>query len=76
MAMPLRAFKAGMNALLGMVNRDDPRIRHLSGYAEGGRPSGREWSGSEYRAQVTVQGHTVNAPSLDYDRLADEGVTA
>lgn len=62
--------------LLGMVNDDDPRVSAvghmlgLPGYAKGGSV-GREWSGSSsLTPKVTVEGHTMTAPTIDYSSLA------
>ena len=41
------------NRLLGLVNRDDPSVQHLAGYASGG-PVGREWSASAVAPAVQV----------------------
>lgn len=43
------------NRLLAAINRDDPEVRPLAGYADGGRVQGREWSGRSLAPQVTVQ---------------------
>ena len=47
--------------LLAAINRDDPKVRHLAGYAEGGRARGREWSGRAVAPQVTVQAPPAQA---------------
>ena len=61
------------DSLLGMVNADDPRVRHLAGLAEGGR-AGREWSA---RAAAPVVNVTAPAgDGINYGALRDMVVAA
>ena len=45
------------HGVLSAINRGDPSVRHLAGYAGGGRP-GREWSANSINPVVNV-----NAPA-------------
>lgn len=56
--------------VLDAINRDHPSVRHLAGYYDGGQ-IGREWPGSAVAPAVNVQGHTITAAPIDYDRLAE-----
>ena len=52
------------DSLLGMVNADDPRVRHLAGLTEGGR-AGREWPAAPAAAmQVTASAPHVDAVAI------------
>lgn len=64
------------NRLLAAINRDDPEVRPLAGYAAGGRVQGREWSASEYRAQVTVQAPGVVLDAHTVGQIVGEHVDA
>lgn len=52
------------NDVLGLINRDDPRVRPLAGLAEGGRV-GREWPAVPAAAvQVTASAPAVDAVAI------------
>ncbi|WP_180537142.1 phage tail tape measure protein [Micrococcus luteus] len=64
------------HGVLDAINRGDPSVRHLAGYAGGGRP-GREWSATSINPVVNV--NTPAAPGVDVDaiaRAAEAGVAA
>ncbi|WP_430754620.1 phage tail tape measure protein [Micrococcus luteus] len=55
------------HGVLSAINRGDPSVRHLAGYAGGGRP-GREWSATSINPVVKV--NTPAAPGVDVGALA------
>ena len=55
------------HGVLSAINRGDPSVRHLAGYAGGGRP-GREWSATSINPVVNVS--TPAAPGVDVNALA------
>lgn len=64
------------HGVLSAINRGDPSVRHLAGYAGGGRP-GREWSATSINPVVNV--NTPAAPGVDVNaiaRAAEAGVAA
>ncbi|WP_176227994.1 phage tail tape measure protein [Escherichia coli] len=54
------------HGVLSAINRGDPSVRHLAGYAGGGRP-GREWSATSINPVVNVTAPA--APGLDAGAL-------
>lgn len=64
------------HGVLSAINRGDPSIRHLAGYAGGGRP-GREWSANSINPVVNV--NAPAAPGVDVNAIAqaaESGVLA
>lgn len=55
------------HGVLSAINRGDPSVRHLAGYAGGGRP-GREWSATSINPVVNVTAPT--APGVDVNAIA------
>ena len=55
------------HGVLSAINRGDPSVRHLAGYAGGGRP-GREWSATSINPVVNV--NAPAAPGVDVNALA------
>ena len=55
------------HGVLSAINRGDPSVRHLAGYAGGGRP-GREWSANSINPVVNV--NTPAAPGVDVNAIA------
>ncbi|NHQ56824.1 phage tail tape measure protein [Micrococcus luteus] len=55
------------HGVLSAINRGDPSVRHLAGYAGGGRP-GREWSATSINPVVNV--NTPAAPGVDVNAIA------
>ena len=54
------------HGVLSAINRGDPSVRHLAGYAGGGRP-GREWSATSINPVVNV--NAPAAPGVDTGAL-------
>lgn len=54
------------HGVLSAINRGDPSVRHLAGYAGGGRP-GREWSATSINPVVNVS--APPAPGVGVDDL-------
>ena len=55
------------HGVLSAINRGDPSVRHLAGYAGGGRP-GREWSATSINPVVNVTapaGQGINPGELE-----------
>ena len=55
------------HGVLSAINRGDPSVRHLAGYAGGGRP-GREWSAASINPVVNVNapaGQGINPGELE-----------
>ncbi len=64
------------HGVLSAINRGDPSVRHLAGYAGGGRP-GREWSATSINPVVNVTAPA--APGVDVNAIAqaaESGVLA
>lgn len=64
------------HGVLSAINRGDPSVRHLAGYAGGGRP-GREWSATSINPVVNVTAPA--GPGVDVEaiaRAAEAGVAA
>ena len=64
------------HGVLSAINRGDPSVRHLAGYAGGGRP-GREWSATSINPVVNV--NAPAAPGVDVNAIAqaaESGVLA
>ena len=64
------------HGVLSAINRGDPSVRHLAGYAGGGRP-GREWSATSINPVVNVTAPA--APGVDVSAIAqaaESGVLA
>ena len=55
------------HGVLSAINRGDPSVRHLAGYAGGGRP-GREWSATSINPVVNV--NAPPAPGVDVNAIA------
>ena len=55
------------HGVLSAINRGDPSVRHLAGYAGGGRP-GREWSANSINPVVNV--NAPAAPGVDVSAIA------
>ena len=55
------------HGVLSAINRGDPSVRHLAGYAGGGRP-GREWSATSINPVVNVTAPA--APGVDVHAIA------
>lgn len=55
------------HGVLSAINRGDPSVRHLAGYAGGGRP-GREWSAASINPVVNV--NAPAAPGVDVNAIA------
>lgn len=55
------------HGVLSAINRGDPSVKHLAGYAGGGRP-GREWSATSINPVVNVNAPT--APGVDVNAIA------
>ena len=55
------------HGVLSAINRGDPSVRHLAGYAGGGRP-GREWSATSINPVVNVTAPA--APGVDVNAIA------
>ena len=55
------------HGVLSAINRGDPSVRHLAGYAGGGRP-GREWSATSINPVVNV--NAPAAPGVDVNAIA------
>lgn len=55
------------HGVLDAINRGDPSVRHLAGYAGGGRP-GREWSATSINPVVNV--NAPAAPGVDVNAIA------
>lgn len=64
------------HGVLSAINRGDPSVKHLAGYAGGGR-AGREWSATSINPVVNVSAPA--APGVDVEaiaRAAEAGVAA
>ena len=64
------------HGVLSAINRGDPSVRHLAGYAGGGRP-GREWSATSINPVVNVTAPA--GPGVDVNAIAqaaESGVLA
>ena len=55
------------HGVLSAINRGDPSVKHLAGYAGGGRP-GREWSANSINPVVNVTAPA--APGVDVNAIA------
>ena len=55
------------HGVLSAINRGDPSVRHLAGYAGGGRP-GREWSATSINPVVNVTAPA--GPGVDVNAIA------
>lgn len=55
------------DGLLGAINRDDPRVRHLAGYATGGRAESAPSPAAPYQVAAMAPQSPVQ---IDYTRLA------
>ena len=55
------------HGVLSAINRGDPSVKHLAGYAGGGRP-GREWSANSINPVVNVSAPA--APGVDVNAIA------
>lgn len=55
------------HGVLSAINRGDPSVRHLAGYAGGGRP-GREWSANSINPVVNV--NAPAGPGVDVNAIA------
>lgn len=55
------------HGVLSAINRGDPSVKHLAGYAGGGRP-GREWSANSINPVVNV--NAPAAPGVDVNAIA------
>ena len=55
------------HGVLSAINRGDPAVKHLAGYAGGGRP-GREWSATSINPVVNV--NAPAAPGVDVNAIA------
>ena len=55
------------HGVLSAINRGDPSVKHLAGYAGGGRP-GREWSATSINPVVNVTAPA--APGVDVNAIA------
>ena len=55
------------HGVLSAINRGDPSVKHLAGYAGGGRP-GREWSATSINPVVNV--NAPAAPGVDVNAIA------
>ena len=62
-----QAASKRFHGVLSAINRGDPSVKHLAGYAGGGR-AGREWSAASINPVVKV--NTPAAPGVDVNAIA------